>query len=202
MASRGCACVRAGAQDQRRPAASGAGAALTPGCAALRPTPVLEPRVSRPGAGCSALDLSPCSPPSCVPQRPPPRKGYSCGVRGRLPRIRTSTCRTSTSGERPARAPQPVSFPRCPEAEGPQLARLPPPQAVPFRGVTLSQRPALAHKGLVTCQGLVEVLTSIPSFNPHNPPAGRRYCYYPILQTRKLREQEVMRLAQGRADSK
>lgn len=35
---------------------------------------------------------------SCLPQRPPPRKGCSCGVRGRQPRTRTSTCRTSTSG--------------------------------------------------------------------------------------------------------
>lgn len=65
------------------------------------------------GLGPEGWVLSPCSPCSCVLQRPLPRRDCFCGARGRRPRIRTSTCRTSTSGECPATASQPISFPRC-----------------------------------------------------------------------------------------
>lgn len=86
-----------------------------------RLTPVLK------GLSPEVWVLSPCSPCSCVPQRPLPRRDCFCGARGRRPRIRTSTCRTSTSGECPATASQPISFPRCvpPAPDGDLSSHLP-----------------------------------------------------------------------------
>ena len=60
----------------------------------------LRPKGDPPALGAVPLAVSLGSLSSCVLQRPLPRRGSSSGARERRPRTRTSTCRTSTSGER------------------------------------------------------------------------------------------------------